>query len=443
PKRDDRADADFARALRLDGDYAAGWYAKARCLLRRGDVEGAREAARRAAGLDPAGDGANVLLGRIAGHSSEETRAARAALLALTATAVDGRAAWTALAEWSRAHGDVALWAAALKRLARLSPDRAAGIAEAAEELGGIGELGEARAVAAAAADAADRPLPLTRRVGARLAVDEAIARGDAAAVRARATRGRVSLEETAGRALLAGRWSLARELAAPLVRADPGARGARLALAVASGGDVLAACADPGPADPPAAALFVAVAAALVRAEGVERARADLAAFTHAPIVAGDDRVTRPAVELSLRGALPADELPPDGLVELAALRGVAPSAALLARREAPALDERHRLLALALTEPRGDRVRALAARFSGLAQADPVVASAAALVAHAAGGAGALESSRGLLRRDASDPLLAATALRLAESAGDGEAARQARRALTAIGEARTTHD
>src|SRR5579883_770088 len=266
---DRSADEGFARALRVAPDSGAAWSAAAKCALARGDVGAARTAAERAASVDPNDDAASVLLARTAPDAQHET--ARAVLISLTVTASEPAVAWGALAAWAKAHGDVALWARALKQLARVAPTQRDAIAAAAQELAGLGELGEARAVASAAADADDRPLRDELALAARLAVDDAIARGDAACVGRRSTRVRVSLEEAAARALLAGRWSLARELAASVVRAEPAARGARLVLAVAERGDVTGAAAGLGVAgvggtsERPSAAAFVAFGLSLV----------------------------------------------------------------------------------------------------------------------------------------------------------------------------------
>jgi Tfp pilus assembly protein PilF len=430
---DPQADASFSRALTLEATYARAWAAKARCALSRGDLVAARTAARRATELDPGADGANVLLARTA--APERDAETRAALVALTVTARDRTVAWDALASWAEAHGDVALAARALRELARISPERREDVARAAEQLAGAGESSEAWGVAAAAADAGERPLGVEQALAARLAVDEAIARDDAGAVSARATRVRLPLDEAAGRALLAGKPRLARELASAIARADPTALGARLVLAASGGGDVLGAAYDarPHPQAVPAAA-FVAFGIALVHSASSEHTRAVLAGMTHLGVVAGDDRVVRPAVELVSRGVLSSDALPPDGVVELAAQRGEAPPEGLLAP-DRHALDARHEYLALALAHPESARARELATRF-GTASADPLIAAASALVELATGAPIAPAAPRALLSRNPGDPVLAATALRLAEKIGNREVARSAREALTALG-------
>ena len=208
----------------------------------------------------------------------------RDALLALTATARDRVAAWDALASWAASRGDVALWARALETLVKVAPTRRDAVARAAEELAGAGEMGEARAVAAAAADAGEGPMMEDRApLAARLAVDEAIGRGNADEVRLRATRARVTLEEAAARALLAGQGDMAREIVSPVTRADPGASGARLVLAASEGRDLVGAALEARrQATRISGAGLVAFGAAVVHAVSPEEARASLAALKH-----------------------------------------------------------------------------------------------------------------------------------------------------------------
>ncbi len=433
--RDAQADDAFARALRVDDRYAGVWTAKAKCALARKDDAAMASAARRAAELDPSPDGAHSLLAR-AGHAVRDATT-RDALVALTATASDRVAAWDALAAWAESRGDVALWAKALEAVVTIAPARRDAVARAAEELAGAGEIAEARAIAAAAATAEDRPLSEERHpLAVRLAVDDALAQGDARAVELRATRAHVDLEEVAARALLAGRRDLARGLASIVLRADPDASGMRLVLAACDGEDVAGTASDVRRHGARASgAALVAFGVAVVRAVSPEDARATLAAIVHGPVVAGDDRVVRPAVELTSRGALDAGALPAEGLVEIAALRdetsGEGPS--MPDRR---ALDARHEYLALALTDPRAPRATELGDRLASVAASDPIVAAAAALVQLATGSPIDPAAARAMLQRDPGDPLLAATALRLARKTGDADMASRARAALTALG-------
>jgi tetratricopeptide (TPR) repeat protein len=427
------AERAVSHALELDATYARAWAVKAACAAAAGDAASSRAAAARASALDPRGDGANILLAR-AGDDGPAAASARERLVALTVTAADPVAAWGALASWAEAHGDVALWSRALVELARVAPERRETIAAAAEALAGAGDLGEARTVAAAALEAGDAPLPARLSLAPRLALDEAILRHDAAAVRHRATRARVSLDEVAGRALLAGERALARDVATEVSSADPGALGARLVRAVVEGGDLLAAAASARAGDAPVpAAALVAFGAAWMQLSSPAQARSTLAAVASLPMVAGDDRVVRPAVELVSRGVLPVATLPPGGAVELFVVtRAPGP---LAVKPDDPALDARHQYLALALTAPSSPRTAALAARLRSASASDPVVAAAAALVALAAGGPIAPGAPRALLARNPADPLLATVALRLAEKVGDTDVARRARETLGAL--------
>ena len=428
--RDEHADRDFARALALDPTYARAWGAKARCALARGDAAGARAAAERASRTDPTADGANVLLARTAPAYATT----RQSLMALTLTASDPATAWDALATWAKAAGDLGLWSRALVELARVAPARRDEIAGAAEELAGAGEAWEARQVAAAAAQDDERPLSGSHPLAARLALDEAIARGDPSAVSQRATRVRLPLDEAAGRAFLAGDRSMAHAIASEAASADPAATGARLVAAASGGGDLLIAVSHVSPADGEAsAAALVAFALAFAHTTSPQQSRAVLSKVPHRPIVGGDDRVIRPAVLLAWRGSFPAEALPPEGEVELAALRGEALADALTAEGQR-VLDARHEYLALAIARPASARARVLAARLRG--STDSVVAAASALILLATGGSVAPDEPKAMLSRDGADPFLAVAALGLAKKSGDQETARRAREALRAMG-------
>ncbi|HEY3817280.1 MAG TPA: hypothetical protein VGL81_08925 [Polyangiaceae bacterium] len=432
------AERAVAHALELDASYARAWAVRAACAASRKDARGEGEAAARATQLDPQGDGANILLARAA-DAGPGTARSRELLVALTVTATDPVAAWDALASWAQAHGDVALWARALVELAHAAPERRPAIARAAEDLAGAGDVGEARSVAAAAVEASESPLPDPLALAARLAVDEAIARHDEIAVRRRATRGRVPLDEAAARALLAGDHALARDIASTAAAAAPGDLGARLVLAVADGADLLGPAASTRAGDAPAsAAARVAFGLGLLHVTSTSQARALLAAVPGTPLVSGDDRVVRAAVELVSRGALPAEVLPPDGVVEAFVVAG-SPGTPLPLSPDDPALDPRHRYLALVIAQPTSPRVHELAASLRAVAPTDPVVAAASALTALADGKPIAADAPRALLARNPADPLLAAVALRLAEKVGDAEVARRARETLSALGTAR----
>jgi hypothetical protein len=430
--RDPKADAAFARALKAAPGFPCAEAARSRCLLARGDTTGAEASARRAAEADPGADGANLLLATAPRKAGDA--ATRAVLVGLTLTAREPLVAWDALAKWAEGEGDVPLWSRALQEVVRIVPSRRDAVARAAELLAGTGHPSEALAVAAAAADAGVGPLGDGYPVAARLALDEAIARASVGDVQSRATRVRLSLDEAAGRALLAGERTMARKLAAELAGADPGALGARLVLAATAQDPLSVGEGRPGLAPVPSAA-FVAFGAALLRATSPARASAMLRRIVHAPVVEGDERVVGPAVELVARGALPVEELPPDGIVELAARRGDPVPDALVVARANP-LDARHEYLALALARPDSARARTLGAQLEAADASDPIVAAAATIMRLSSGAASADAAAKALLARDAGDPLLVATALHVAEKVGDHDVARRAREALMALG-------
>jgi tetratricopeptide (TPR) repeat protein len=422
--RDRKADEAFARAVATDPTYGKAWEARAKCALARGDGAGSLAAAARAAELDASADEANAMLARSAGAGRDT--ATREALVALTLTSRAPVVAWDALSRWAESRGDVALWVKALQAVVRLDPARRDAVAQASERLAGTGAIAEARSLAAAAVGAGEQPLSEARHpLACRLAVDEAIFHGKAASVSVRASRARLSLEEAAGRALLLGKPDVARELASAIVRADPSALGASLVLAVAEGRDVLgAARGDRGDATVVSGAALVAFGAALWHVASAPQVRDALGRIAHDRIVDGDDAVIRPAVELVARGVLPRAALPADGLVELAAMGLGAPPPV----RDEASLDVRHAYLALAVERPKDPRARELGVRLASVASSDPVVASAAALVALANDAPIRPDAATTLLSIDAADPLLAAIALRLAEKSGDRDAIRRA---------------
>jgi hypothetical protein len=303
-------------------------------------------------------------------------------------------------------------------------------VARSAEQLAGLGEIREARHVAAAAADADAEPTSCCA-LAARLAIDEALERRDLAVARRRASRLRVPDDEVAARALLAGQVDAAREVASRVLLGGGRAFGAALVLAA-----IERAPAPPiDAATPPASgAAWVAYAKELQRgASASESTRAALAPLPHAPIVPGDDRVVRVAVELAARGAIGTADVPPDGLVELHVLGG-----AVLPEGWSPpdprTLDARHEYLALALTAPKAPATLALEARFAQLLPPDLDWVVAVASAVERLGGGAPIDPAMPatLLARDPDDPLLAAAALRLAERVGDAEVARRARAAM-----------
>jgi hypothetical protein len=159
-----------------------------------------------------------------------------------------------------------------------------------------------------------------------------------------------------------------------------------------------------------------------------VSEARETLAALPWA-IVPGDDLIVRAAVELVSRGVLNPSVLPPDGAIELAALRG---------ERSPPPtahLDERHEYLALSLSGANSARAHELGLRLARFASVDPIIHAAQALLPLASGSPIPPDAPRTLLAHNPADPLLAAVALRLAEKVGDADVVRRARATLAAL--------
>lgn len=325
----------------------------------------------------------------------------------------------------------------ALAALARLGPTRRDAAARAAEDLAGSGATGPALSLAASAVDASDDPLSAARAVAARLAVDEAIGRGDPWVVRRRATRGRLGLEEAAARALLCGQREMARSLALSETLADPRAFGARLVLAGAGGSDVMGLREAPPPGlQPISGAAWVAYGEALRHVVTSRVARSVLESLPHDPILAGDDRVVRAAVALAARGIIGPEALPSTGTMELAVVYdGAFGRRARNVAVDASTLDARHRYLAFARAAPFDPHTRELGERLHGPSADDPIVSAAAALVDLAADARLESHHARALLDHDPGDVVLASVVLRIAEVTGETETGRLARAVLAFV--------
>jgi hypothetical protein len=434
-----------------DGALVAGHYVEARAyaaFLRACIADSAGSSAeaivgfREALRLDPDASDAITAAGVVRCRlepcpSDPATAPKQSPRSAFVATVDDPGRMWLAAEGWALAHDDPALRVAALAALARLGPARRDAAARVAEDLAGGGAIGPAQSLAAAAADASDEPLSADHGVAARLAVDEAIAQGDPSIVRKRATRGRLSLEEAAARALLGGEREIARSLALSETLADPRAFGARLVLAGAGGSDVMG-LRDTPPAGslPISGAAWVAYGEALQHVVTLQSARSLLASLSHDPILAGDDRVVRAAVDLTARGLIAPEALPSTGAVELAVVYdGAFKERARNIAVDASSLDARHLYLALARTAPSDPHTRDLGDRLHELSTDDPIVSAAAALVDLAVHARLGLQRARALLDRDPGDALLASVALRIAELTGETETARLARAVLAFV--------
>lgn len=218
------------RALLRDEEYGPAWVVRASCEIARGvDRVHVEQAAARAVEVDPRSTKAQVLLARV-----EDGRApvdARRRLVALTIAQGNDADAWMALGSWAEGEGDATLEATAFSRAAGLTPTRWKIVADAAARLAGNGALREARELSAALADAEHRlrradarePFAIDQApLVARMAVDEALARGDADVAERRASLGRIDVDELAARATLLGKESLGRDLLAPVTKAEP-----------------------------------------------------------------------------------------------------------------------------------------------------------------------------------------------------------------------------
>jgi hypothetical protein len=435
---DPRAAQAFARALQIDASFEPALEASARCARARGENGAAVEDAKRAAVADPLAVLPEVML------AEADLDRTRAELVALTLLHGVSPAAWDALAAWGVAHEDPMLVARALAVVARLAPSRKEELADRAVGLAGDGELFAARTLAAALIDApGDRssggegPAPAAIPLVARLAVDEALVRHDAAGAALRATRAHLGLDVVAGRALLMGDAVLARELVLPVVLADPRAEGARLVLATAAfrlgERDLLARALEPSRSGGGliAAEALLPFVQLVQRVSSTEAARRMLEAWSPLGLLAGDALVTPVAVDLAAQGTLEDTALPADARIELASRRSEV-------RGEAAAkggMDARHLLFAWALARPTDPATLELARRLAPAAGHDALIAVAMARLSLAEGRALSPAALDRLLAVDPADPLLAAAALDLAKRGGDVQAIAPARARLTAL--------
>lgn len=318
--KDGEADRAFAGALKKDPTYASALAGKARCALARGRTDEAAELARRASAQDPK----NVSLDALAvrAEASRGDPAARQRAIALTLAHGEHAAAWDALVLWGRTRHDAELVARGLEGLVHAAPARSIEAERGAVALLDGGAPALARRVAATVADS-PRELgvigPRDATV-ARLAVDEALARGDRKTALARATRGHVALPEVAARAAVLEQKDIAVAVATTVADADPGSSGAQMVKAVLKGGAGTGANAGKARADafahvtdqPPEICALV-FADRLATAAGAEVAKAWLARITRTPMAPHDPLAGPLAVDLASRGVLPIADLPAD----------------------------------------------------------------------------------------------------------------------------------
>jgi hypothetical protein len=312
--KDGNADRDFGRSLKLDPAYAGALAASSRCASARGRASEALELARRATAQDPGNVELQTLAIRGAaasGGASPADAGFREQAIALTLAHGENAAAWDALAAWGRSHRDAELVARALEGLVRAAPVRSLDVERGAVALLEGGELALARRVAATLADA-PRELSIVGprdATVARLAVDEALVRGDRSAAMARATRGHVPLAELAARALVQNQREIAAAVATEVALADPGASGAAMVKASLQG--VTAGFAHVTDQPPELCALVFADR--LATAAGPDVARQWLARITRVPMPSRDPVAGPLAVDLAARGVLPVTDLPAD----------------------------------------------------------------------------------------------------------------------------------
>jgi hypothetical protein len=328
--KDDVADRAFTRALALDPTSASALGAKSRCFLARGRTDEAVELAIRAAAQDPKNVSLDALVIRASANRPDP--AARDRAIALTLAHGESPAAWDALIVWGRAHKDADLVARGLAGLVQAAPTRSLEVEKGALALLEGGQLALARRVATSVTDA-PRELgvigPRDATV-ARLAVDEALARGDRDAALARATRGHVALAEVAARALVLDKRDLASAIASSVADADPGASGALMVKAALKSTGAGSAAGTAGTAatagatkahaeamahvtDQPPELCALVFADRLATAAGADVARTWLARITRIPMAPRDPIGGPLAVDLATRGVLGVAELPPD----------------------------------------------------------------------------------------------------------------------------------
>ena len=368
--RDAGADEAFAKARVLDATYAGALAAESKCALIRGQGGRAAALAAGAAKEDPGNVRANALLVKALAQTDDPHARARA--VELTVRFGTNPASWDALLAWGKGHGDAELMAQALTGLLRVDTSRATDVERGIRELLGAGQLVLARTVAASHAD-----LPREKggrgprdAVVARLAVDEALARGDESVALRRASRGHVAQGELAARAALLGQRELAERVARAVADADPGASGARMVLTA------LGAPADPllRVTDEPPEICALLLAERLATTTSAEIARDWFLQIGKTRMPAGDPLAGPLAVNLAARAIVPDGDLTTDLRLELSTRRRETPPPL----QADTTLDAKHTFLFFALTQPRGKEAVQWAARLAGAADRDPIVAVA-----------------------------------------------------------------
>jgi tetratricopeptide (TPR) repeat protein len=403
------ADDAFAEAQAIDRTYAPLLVARARCAAARGQTEQAialTEAVSKADRQSPQLEALYLSLAT--------KRPARERAIALTVAAGEHVVAWEALIAWGRSHSEPELVARGLEGLLRVAPMRSRDIEAGALDLLGKGQLAFARQVAAAVADA---PAELGVRnvhdtTVARLAVDEALVRGDLARAERRAVRGHVSRAEVAGRAALLEHAKEASALASEILRADPSDAGAAMVVGAPAKS-----------ASAPAPCAF-----AMAQRLPDEAARAFMAGVAIEPLPPHDP-LGSALVDLAVRGVVADTKLSPELRLEVAARRRTAPPPI-----DPSSVDPRHALLFHSLVDPIGAPARALLAKLAPASDRDPLVAFALVRAAIASPPSDA-KAVQAAIASAPADPLVLAAAVDLAKKTGKAEDVAPARARLMAV--------
>jgi tetratricopeptide (TPR) repeat protein len=427
--KDRAADDAFAHAHAIDHGYAPLALARARCAAARGQDAAAAamvEAVGKADRQSPSIEALYVSLGN--------AKPSRTRALALTVASGEHVVAWEALIAWARTHNDAELLANGLIGLLHVAPMRASEVEAGAVELLGQGQLTEARRVAIAAADASpDLGVRNVRDATvARLAIDEALVRGDLAAAERRATRGHIPRSEIAARALFLERGQDALALAVRFLAEDPTDAGAAMVVRAIAPSDPRGTKA-PAVADHPPAACALAMARELARAGEVEAARTFLNRVAPERIAPHDPLIGSIAVDLTIRGAIADASLPIELRLEVAARRRDAPPVV-----DPNAVDAKHALLFHSMVDPTGAPARALLAKIGAAADRDPLIGYALARAALAAPPTD-WTSVRAAIKASPTDPLVLAVAVELAlknaKESGKADEVAPARARLLAV--------
>lgn len=423
------ADEAFAQAQSIDRTYEPLHVARARCAAARGQEARALAWTESVRPADRQGPELEALYLSLAGKRAERSRA-----IALTVAAGEHVVAWEALIAWGKTHDEPELVARGLEGLLHVAPMRSNEVEAGALELLGQGERGLAQRLAAAVADA---PEDLGVRnvhdaMVARLAIDEALIRGDLARAERRAVRGHVSRAEVAGRALLLERAEEARALAAQVVEADPTDRGAAMVDAAIAPSDArLRGAHAKGSAASVPGVCALALAQRLASRGEIEAARTFLAGANVERLVPRDP-LGAVLVELRVRGVVADTALSSELRLEVAARQRSAPPAI-----DPTVVDARHALLFHSLVDPTGAPARGLLAKLGAAVDRDPLVGFAlvrAALASPPSAPEG-WTRVRAAIAAAPADPLVLAAAVELAKKSGKAEDVAPARARLMAV--------